>query len=419
MARASLYALTALFIGRTQELFKFLGPMRIVLIVGAVCVISALMTSPAKRQPVLKQREVRIILAMGGLAVLLLPFSVWPGGSLSFLVGTYSKLVVLCILIVMLATDPRVLMNLVWAVLIGMGVLGIFTLVAPPMHISSEYAFGRAYASSTYDPNDDAMMMAITLPLAALGAAALRGVGRLGAASVAAICVLSIIRTVSRGGFVTLALVSLLLLSRLRSAGTRLVAVAAIAAVLAAAPVAYWHVMDTIWKPVDAASAGYVEQGIWSRMAVWSRALGFFLRNPLTGVGIGTYGVANGLMFGRNSWVAAHNSFLQIAAELGLIGFALFVALLVYSIGNARMVQRAARADPRLHELAWIAAAVEISLYAYMVGGFALSQAYTAMLYFLVGAATALRVQMECHRRTVVSANAAMGGPSKRPRKAW
>lgn len=397
MARASLYVLAALLTGRVQEVFYFLAPVRPVLVVGLACVTSALLTSPARRQPVLSQREVRIVVGLAGLALLMVPFGVWPGGSLKFLLSVYIKAAFFCILIVALAVNPRIMRNLVVAVLVGMGLLGIFTIAGRTTMTSvspAESAISRAYASLTYDPNDDAMMMVTTLPLAVFGAAASRGASRLGAAGVAVILALATIKTVSRGGFIGLAFVTLLLLFRLRSAGTRLLAVVSIVAVLAAAPPAYWNIMDTIWHP-QAASTGYEERGILTRLEVWRQGIRILLSKPITGVGIGMYENASGLMYGRGWWLTAHNSFLQIATELGIIGFALFVALLVFSIKNARRAVVAARADPRLRDLRWIAAAVEISLYTYIVVGFALSQAYAMILYFLVGLAAALRIQVE------------------------
>jgi len=409
MAYALLYMLTAFAVGRIQELFEFLAPLRIVFLMGVACVILALLTPRGKRQPVLAQREVRIVLGLGGLALLLVPFSVWPGGSLGFLLDSYSKVIVLFLLVVALAADPAVARKLVWAVLVGVGVLGIFTLGGASVKTSLEYTVARAYASSTYDPNDVAMIMVVTLPLAALGAASLKGGGRFGAAGVAVICVLTVIKTVSRGGFIGLACVSLLLIRRLRSAGARLlVSTTIVAALTVVAPAAYWDIMDSIWNPTG---VGYVERGIGPRLEIWSRGLGLLSKHPLTGVGIGMYETAAGFRYGRNGgWVTAHNSFLQLAGELGLTGFVLFVMLLMFSIGNVRQTLRAAQADPGLRELEWIAAAVEISLYAYLVVGFTLSQAYAAILYFLVGVATALRVQVERRHPSAVPVEEAAGG---------
>src|SRR2546427_13211805 len=91
MAYALLYMLTAFAVGRIQERFEFLAPLRIVFLMGVACVIFALLTPRGKRQPGLAQREVRVVLGLGGLALLLGPFRVWPGGGLGFLLDSYSK----------------------------------------------------------------------------------------------------------------------------------------------------------------------------------------------------------------------------------------------------------------------------------------------------------------------------------------
>lgn len=404
MARPLLYFLVACLIGRTQELIPFLAPLRIVLLTGILCVAATLAAGPGGKQPVLPQREVRIALALGGLAALLLPFSVWAGGSLAFLIGAYGRLLMLLMLVVALATDTRVIRNIIVAVLLGVAILGILTLEGSAARISQQYDIARAYASKTYDPNDVAMIMVVTLPLAALGSFGLRGVSRLLAASTALITVLATILTVSRTGFVGLALVCGLLIFRLRTAGARLLAGILVLIFLAAAPAKYWHVMQTIWKPAST-SGGYLERGIWTRMELWDRGLDLLTQRPLTGVGMGQYHVADGLRYGRRGgWVTAHNSFLQIAGELGVLGLAIFVMLIFSAIRSARRVARAAREDPRLRDLEWAAAAVEIALYAYVVVGFTLSQAYASILFFLIGLATALRLEAERRQSVVVVA---------------
>jgi O-antigen ligase len=155
----------------------------------------------------------------------------------------------------------------------------------------------------------------------------------------------------------------------------------------------YWSRMSTIWSPKG---GGYDESGIFTRLELWQHGVKLFMNNAVTGVGIGMYATAEGLSHGgRGRWTAAHNSFTQLATDLGVIGFALFVLTLVVAIRNARRAIRAARSAGGLDDVAWLAPAVETSLYAYVVMGFALSQAYAAMLYFLIGAAAALRLVVE------------------------
>src|SRR5207237_1598421 len=133
------------------------------------------------------------------------------------------------------------------------------------------------------------------------------------------------------------------------------------ALLMAAAPARYWDLMSTIWAP--ALGGEYLEAGVFTRVELWKGGVRLFLASPLTGVGIGMYEVAEGLSHGgRGKWSAAHNSFLQLATELGLVGFTLFVALIALSIRSARRARRLARSDPRLRDLGWISAAIEPSL---------------------------------------------------------
>jgi putative inorganic carbon (HCO3(-)) transporter len=394
MAQLAMFLYTAFYLGRLHEIFPVLASARIVFVLAVLSIVFTLARARRKRNPVFAQREVQIVLALGVLAMLFTPFSVWSGGSWTFLTDSFSRLLVFFLLVVALARSRRAIETMLWSVLVGLAALGLCTIWG--RSIATIYG-ERAYASVTYDPNDVAMMMVCALPLAAFAAVALRGVRRLLAIGAVLVCVLTIILTMSRGGFIGLVVVSVLLLLRLGTASLapRLVILAIVAALLmAAAPARYWELMSTIWAPT--LGGEYLEAGVFTRVALWKGGVQLFLTNPLTGVGIGMYEVAEGLSHGgRGKWSAAHNSFLQIATELGLVGIVLFASLVVLSVRNARRTLRLARTDERLRDLTWIAAAVETSFYAYIVEGFALSQAYSPMLYFLVGVAIALRLEAQ------------------------
>jgi len=395
MAHLVMFLYTAFYIGRIHELVAFLRPLRIVLLLGLLGIVLTLTLPRGKRNRVLRQPEVRVVVGLVAVAVLFAPFSLWPGGSASFLIDNFSRVVVFFFLIVALATSRQVIEHLVWSVLTGVALLGIFTIFWGAS-LSTDYG-GRAYASSTYDPNDVAMVMVCTLPLAAFAAIALRGVRRLLAIGAAIVCVLTILMTMSRGGFIGLVIVSVLLLFRLGKASLapRVLILITVATFLAgAAPAKYWQVMATIWRPTS--GGAYVESGLLPRVELWKRGVGFFLAAPLTGGGVGAFEVAEGRSHGgAGAWMTAHNSFVQLGAELGVFGFTLFLTLIALGIRDARRVVRAAKRDVRLRPLTWVARAVEMSLYAYVVEGFALSQAYSPMLYFLIALAVALRLQVE------------------------
>ena len=85
-------------------------------------------------------------------------------------------------------------------------------------------------------------------------------------------------------------------------------------------------------------------------------------------------------------WNAAHNSFVQVGAELGIPGLVLFLAVIATAFGARSAGRAGARAlpcftDGRQPELTQ---ALTASLIGFVVGAFFLSLAYSEMLYTLV-----------------------------------
>jgi O-antigen ligase len=71
---------------------------------------------------------------------------------------------------------------------------------------------------------------------------------------------------------------------------------------------------------IDASSQGRVD--------AWRTGLRMFVDRPLFGVGIGCFGVAHGTEYSRGNWLEAHSLYVQIVAEIGLVGTIAFLLLL-------------------------------------------------------------------------------------------
>jgi len=217
-----------------------------------------------------------------------------------------------------------------------------------------------------------------------------------------AVLAVGLIRSGSRGGFLALLAVAAFVLlgfttlpARSRVAGLILI----LAVTFTTASDKYWAQMQTIIHPTDDYNA--TEDA--GRMKIWTRGLGYMAAHPLLGVGASNFQVAEGTISplarrqerGRGvRWGAAHNSFIQIGAELGIPGLLLFVALIASCFAALRRVARnalrAAEARRAAITVSRLAQSLMAALVGFVVGAFFLSLAYADMLYTLAALAVAL-----------------------------
>ncbi len=92
------------------------------------------------------------------------------------------------------------------------------------------------------------------------------------------------------------------------------------------------------------------------RRELWGESLRMIRHSPLVGLGINTYSRNEPRFKAPGSKIDnqyAHNGYLQIAAEIGLLGLAAFLALLVYMLAGTVSALRDARAGPFPAALGW------------------------------------------------------------------
>jgi len=253
------------------------------------------------------------------------------------------------------------------------------------------WRLGRLYY---YDANDFATFIVTALPLGIYFLHAGRGMLTRGLACVSlGVLALAFVRTGSRGGFIALLAVATFVLLRYtaialrwRIAATALVALV----VLGTASDQYWTQMGTILSDSD-----YNRTDESGRMQIWRRGIGYMFRNPVFGVGPGNFSAAEGMLspfadrqqFGFGvRWNAAHNSYIQVGAELGMPGLCLFVAIIVgafIALGRLTRADRAVDSDTGLNWRA-LTHALTGSLVGFVVGAYFLSLAYSEMFYTLL-----------------------------------
>lgn len=123
-----------------------------------------------------------------------------------------------------------------------------------------------------------------------------------------------------------------------------------------------------------------------TRYVLWGAGLSMFQENWLTGVGVGLFksqAPAYQEPGSRKVQAIAHNTYIQLAAELGVVGIVVFLAVLVAAF---RSLQRTAAQALRLRFslLYHSATGIQGGLVGYTVGAFFVSAEYQRLLWFMI-----------------------------------
>lgn len=258
----------------------------------------------------------------------------------------------------------------------------------------------RRLAGPLEDPNFFAAMLVFILPLAA--DRAMHGVTlawRMLGAYIGVVVLIAIVLTTSRGALVAMAamLVAAGLFYEARVV-VRLVVVACIAALCGAVLLSdelieRFAVLIEILSPH--ASAAATDTSVQGRLAEWMVALQLFLDNPLLGVGIGgynahfqDYSLDLGLM-ARGADRSAHGLYVEILAEMGIVGFILFAIIVGCAIFAVRRALTMLSEPHQARDRAEVAA-FGLAVVGYLAAMTFLHDAYPRFLWMILVIAIAL-----------------------------
>jgi O-antigen ligase len=242
--------------------------------------------------------------------------------------------------------------------------------------------FGGRLGVGLYEPNYLALALVLLLPLLVAFARDERvRWRRLAWWFGAGIVCLEVVLTGSRGGFLGLVVVAALIVLKL--ARHRLAAFA-VAGVVAALFVA----VPTTLRERLTATVGEgpeltgVRVSTHVRLDILKAGLRMVVDNPVTGVGLGNFRRASGA-YGAEVERIAHNTYLQVAAELGLPALAAFLAVLFTTWGSLRRAQRYATAAGNVR-LRNASTALEIGIIGWAVSAVFLSAQFEKFFWLVV-----------------------------------
>ena len=385
MAAVAVYLLMA--IGRVHQLFPVLDPLHPALLAGLAAIVLYLADGGEGRRVAWTwTAPARFLLSLLAWMVLSVPGALVQGTSLELVVDNFLKTVFMFFVIAGAVRGFHDVERLAFAYLTAVSIYAVVVVSRFDLGAGDAWRLGDLYY---YDANDFATLAVTAMPIGLYGVIAARQLlGRLLSMCALGVLALTFVWTGSRGGFIALVAACVYVVLRYRAVPIvwRATATALVALVLVvSASDQYWRQIGTIMSDAD-----YNRTDETGRLQIWSRGIDYTLKYPVLGLGPDNFPAAEGMLSPLADrqqlgvglkWSAAHNSFIQVGAELGVPGLAFFLGLLITTFATLR---RAGNVAPQL------AQALTASLIAFVVGAFFLSLAYHEMLYTLVALSVGL-----------------------------
>jgi O-antigen ligase len=379
-------------LARPQDVLTFMQPMRPALVL-TVLAMAALVFGGRQREIVaaLSTAEAKRYVLFFALMILGIPFAYHRGLAFDGVLLGYTVNMFFFVLLVSHVTSLQRLKSFLWVICLSTVVYSVFGGILQ----AGSFAGGRfEVMGGVFDANDTAYVLLSLFPLCLYFVQFDAGLMRR-LVAIAAICgaVATILLTGSRGGIIAFGAVLLMLLLT-RTPGVGIGRKILLLMVLAAT----WFLMrDKIdierYLTLSDLSSDYNVTAQGGRMKLWGEALDLSLAHPVTGVGVNGFATATDhvrRLAGESylHWQAVHNSYLQVAAEVGLIGFALYLLIHLRSLRTFLRLSRSRSQSPESVELGALGALMLLGFTGLMISGFFLSQGYSIFvtLYFALAA---------------------------------
>ena len=388
VAHAAFLTFTFVLLLAPQNLFPFLGRLRLAFLAGTIAIVAHVTNRWAEGQPVARPgREMRLAAGLLIWTLVTLPFSQWTGGSLALFLDLYVKALAIFWLIGNLVdTLPR-LEGMAWTLTlltVALALVGISNYVSGVFGPAQDRRILGYDAGLTRNPNDLALMLNLIIPISvALLLSSTTALARCVLAAAVGLQAIAVILTFSRAGFLTLATTSFLYGIRLvfrPSRGIVFLALALAVLALPFVPASYTERLLTL-RSIDADPTGS-SQARWGGTVA---AIEHAAEHPIVGAGLGMNILVLNETVGA-TWRVVHNTYLEYAVDLGLPGLTLFLLLLYRCWQSARETRRLARP-----EIAQLAEGIEISLMGFAIAAFFCPVAYHFYFFYIAGLAVAAR----------------------------
>lgn len=389
----SVILLQYITIGRPQDVFAVIRYLRPgVISISLLLLLAILYWKKISGPGLFESLTVRRFRNLLILMVIVAPISVIPNKSIFYLLSEFCFAAFYFFCFYKFIRTPRLMRASIIVLILSSFFLSL------PIIINSTGA-DRLSVGTYYDPNDIALLFVSILPFAVFFLQYEKGTVRIISLVSVIFSITALGFTQSRGGFFGLLIVFLVWVFQANTymKQKNILKKIFVGVILAAISFQFIpsEVIDRFQSIQETDMTGS------GRLTVWPRAIQMMVWHPL-GVGAGNFTSAYGRHLSNGdfqeteddarerAWMTAHNSYLLVGAELGIIGLVLYLLWLLGMLKTLNRLQRIISEKQLSDQLFRYCAMVRLALIGFMIPAFFLSQSFAYILLTIAGYVSAL-----------------------------
>ena len=383
--------LTFILVGRPQDYFSFLVPFRLALVFTLLTIVFTLLENKDfSVKKIFEASESKKYVLFYCIMIFGIPFAYHRRFAFEYIFLSYAANILYFFLFYFHIDSLQKLRKILFTITASVFFYGMASLIL------GNALGGRLSFGGMYDPNDLAYLFVTLFPLAfnfiSKGEIFAK---RMLAAITLIISPMLILMTGSRGGVLALFMVSMLLVFTKMGSIKKSLKIAAVIGVIIMMAF-YSDKIDTerfkSLISIAEIKSDYNVTGYSGRLEIWKTGLKLIKSHPFTGVGVNCFSMAFG--FTRDAegripiWKAAHNSFILIAAEMGVPGFIVFMSLVIGCIKTFSLIRKTDATNSDIEELQAVTGLIQIGFIGHFIAAFFLTHGYSILftLFFVLSA---------------------------------
>jgi len=327
----------------------------------------------SKKRDLVKAPQNYLMIAF--ILVMAISMRTYVTGIVDVLTGDFFKIIIIYFLLINLVNTEKRLYITIWIIILSTLWLSIHSILLSRGIVIGDIELSqgtRVTSSGIFgDPNDLAQAIVVAVPFVFNLLFHERFMlKKIALAVIGATMLFAFLLTGSRGGFIGLSVVVFLLIRK--KAGIIVGAVLSVAALLGLLVFAPGYMVQRLEtaSPYDDTGAARIE--------IWYEGWQMFMSNPILGVGMHNFAE------NESTGHVAHNSFVHVAAELGLPGLFIWMGLLYFSFRSLNEARKQYSVEVIASKAHVLSDSLIVSMVGFLTTSFFLSRQYEYLPYILI-----------------------------------